>query len=49
MAPVLGFEPRLAVLETVVLTVNTTLIFGTCGWDCTNDLGLMRASPLPLC
>lgn len=27
MAPALGFEPRLAVLETVVLTVNTMPIY----------------------
>ena len=27
LAPVLGFEPRLAVLETVVLTIDTTPIF----------------------
>ena len=26
LAPVLGFEPRLVVLETIVLTVNTTPI-----------------------
>ena len=32
LAPVLRFELRLGVLETLVLTINTTPIFGTCGW-----------------